>query len=405
MRYVRPVRVSRRARRGVGLGASVALAAGLFGPAATAVSPTDVGPPIAVSGMLTDGQGAPVAGSVLLLLQPPPGAPGTTTTVPVTVSQQVGADGQYSLALDPTSPAVAQALADGNGWVTFTLVAQSQGLTLDTMLSRAYAPSVAGQFSPTDAGATARGWRIRGGAPKPLRLVLRPGAPGVARMTAAQVQAAASGGWAHPDEAYCSETVLASSSAPTVVGELHKWKDATASFTYGQTADSDIGAQSRESNGDWTVETAIHISNSRSASVSWGGGAANGNFGRQLTTNFQYEHQLWGGAYCAFEYVRSVSWNGGAAWGGDVSTWDGSCDTSPYGDVYKAGTSLDRSSSRAHNYRTGATVFGLGLTAQSGYSTFVKQHWSFGNAYTNHWMCGGNAHETTSSIVYAGPDS
>jgi hypothetical protein len=237
-----------------------------------------------------------------------------------------------------------------------------------------------------------------------VRLELRPGAPGVRRLNAAQLRAAAIG-WAQPEEAYCDETVLSSTSSPTVIGELHKWKDATASFTYGQTADSDIGAQSRESNGNWTVEAAIHISNSRSASVSWSGGAANRTFGRQLTSNFQYEEQLWGGAYCSFLYVRSVGWNGGATWGGDVSTWDDKCDTSPYGDVYKAGTSFDRNSSRAHNYRTGATVFGLGLTAQSGYSTYVKQHWSFGTAYTNHWMCGDHAHETTSAIVYAGPDT
>ncbi len=50
-------------------------------------------------------------------------------------------------------------------------------------------------------------------------------------------------------------------------------------------------------------------------------------------------------------------------------------------------------------------MFGLGLTAQSGYSTYVKEHWTFASAQTNHWMCGDNAHETTSSIVYAGPNS
>jgi len=404
MRYVRPARRTRKARGGVALGASVALATGLFGPVARAAStPTSSDPPIAVSGTLTDGTGAPVPGTVLLMLQPPAGPPGTTNVVPVAASQQVGADGRYALALDPTAPAVAQALADGNGWVTFTLVAQAQGLSVDTMLSRAYGPGPAGSLVATNSHLT-RGWRTRDGAPRPVRLELQAGAPGVRPMSAAQRRAAAIG-WSHPDEAYCDETVLSSTSAPTVVGELHKWKDATASFTYGQTADSDIGAQSRETNGDWTVESAIHISNSRSAAVSWSGGAANSTFGRQLTSNFQYEDQLWGGAYCSFQYVRSVGWNGGATWGGDVSTWDDQCDTSPYGDVYKAGTSLDRNSSRAHDYRTGATVFGLGLTAQSGYSTYVKQHWSFGTAYTNHWMCGDHAHETTSAIVYAGPDT
>jgi len=394
MRYVRAGRRARRSRRALGWGASAALVAGLAGPSVGRGAGAATGdPPIVVSGRLTDAQGAPVTGTIALLLQPPPGAAGTTTDVPIAASQQVGDDGRYALALDPSSPVVAPALAAGNGWITFTLVARSAGLEADTMVSRAYGPSVAAHQGALAASRAVAGWVTRDGRTPPVTLRLHRGA------------GAAPPGLVRPFTDYCSEYVWATSSTPTVVGELHKWKDATASFTYGQTADSDIGAQSRESNGDWSVESAVHISNSRSASVTWSGGDANSTFGRWLTTNFQYEDQLWGGAYCSFEYVRSVGWNGGATWGGDVSTWDNHCDTSPYGDVYKAGSKLDRSSSRAHNYRTGATVWGLGLTAQSGYSTFVKEHWSFGSAQLNHWMCGDNAHETTSAIVYAGPNS
>jgi hypothetical protein len=378
------------------LGASAALFAGLVGPSvgAGATGPGDAGAPIVVSGQLTDGQGAPVSGTIALLLQPPPGAAGTTTQVPIAASQPVGDDGRYALALDPSSPAVAQALSAGNGWITFTLVARALGLEADTMVSRAYGPSVAAHLGALAASRQATaGWVTRDGGTRPVTLRLH------------RSSGATPPGQARPLTDYCSEYVWATSSTPTVVGELHKWKDATASFTYGQTADSDIGAQSRDSGSNWTVESAVHISNSRSASVSWSGGDVNNMFGRQLTTNFQYEDQLWGGTACSFEYVRSVGWNGGATWGGDVSTWDNHCDTSPYGDVYKSGSRFDRSSSRAHNYRVGATVWGLGLTAQSGYSTFVKEHWSFGSAQLNHWMCGDNAHETTSAIVYAGPNS
>jgi len=396
MRYARAGRRARRSRGALGWGASAALLAGLAGPSASAgaTAAGHAGPPIVVSGQLTDGQGAPVTGTIALLLQPPPGAAGTTHDVPIAASQQVGDDGHYALALDPSAPAVAQALAAGDGWITFTLVARSAGLEADTMLSRAYGPSVAAHQGALAASRRAvAGWVTRDGSAQPVKLRLRPG------------PATTPPGLVQPSTDYCSEYVWATSSTPTVIGELHKWKDATASFTYGQTADSDIGAESRDSGGNWEVESAVHISNSRSASVTWSGGDTNSMFGRQLTTNFQYEDQLWGGTACSFEYVRSVGWNGGATWGGDVSSWDNHCDTSPYGDVYKAGSNFDRSSSRAHNYRVGATVWGLGLTAQSGYSTFVKEHWSFGSAQLNHWMCGDNAHETTSAIVYAGPNS
>jgi hypothetical protein len=48
----------------------------------------------------------------------------------------------------------------------------------------------------------------------------------------------------------------------------------------------------------------------------------------------------------------------------------------------------DRFRERAGNYKGGITVFGVGLSMQSGASQFVTKRWKFGSAHKTYWLCG-----------------
>jgi hypothetical protein len=66
------------------------------------------------------------------------------------------------------------------------------------------------------------------------------------------------------------------------------------------------------------------------------------------------------------------------------------------------GGTFTRSSKNFANYKAAITVFGVGLTNQSGASTNVTEKWKFGNVYGAYWLCGNDAFPTDSHRIYAG---
>jgi len=368
-----------------------------------------LGAPIA-SGVLTGPGGQPVAGQVALMIDPGASPIGTEVTVPIVASATAGSDGRYSLVVSPDDPSVAAALLRNSGWVNFMIVAQANGLEATTYAGRTSGANLSGLTQIASAGmrttASTNAWVDRTGKVPSIEIKLVAGAPGVSRMTSAQVADAAQTNAAAPP---CRYTVADSQQAGTVVGEIHKWKDTTASFSYGQTADSDIGVGVNATGNGWSLSGTVHVAQSNSATVGWGGWDPNGLFGGQLQTQFQYERRHWqnapGSTYCGVESIVAVGWNGGSSVGADVHQYDGHCDTAANRQSYKGGSPFDRTSSRAYRYYGAVSAFGVGLDAQSGYSSSVQMHWSFGTASNTHWMCGNDGPTTTAQIVYAGPNA
>jgi len=410
----RPLRgtLGAKGRRSLGVGGAALVLAGLAPTAVAGAAPAPassaaVGLPL-VSGVLTGADGHPVAGQVSLMLDPGAKPVGTEVTVPVVASATAGADGRYQLTLAPDDPTVAAALAANHGWVNLMIVAEANGLRTMAETGRTSAANLASLASPPAAGSALPGptWVDRAGAAPSVDFALAAGRPGVTALSPAQIAAgeAQTGAAAPP----CRYTVADSQQAGTVVGEIHKWKDTTATFSYGQTADSDIGVGVNATGSGWSLSGTVHVSQSTSATVGWGGWAADGIFGGQLQTQFQYERRHWinapGSTYCGVESIVAVGWNGGTSVGADVHQYDGHCDTSG-GQDYKGGSFLNRDSSRAYRYYGAVNVFGVGLDAQSGYSSSVRMHWDFGTGATNHWMCGNDGPSTSAAIVYAGPNT
>ena len=186
-------------RRAVGLGSAALVVASLAPTAVAGASPsraagtTPMGLPV-VSGVLSGGDGSPVAGRVHVLIDPGAQPVGTDVTVPVVASATAGADGRYELALAPDDPAVAAALARNHGWVNVLIVAEGNGFDAMTEAGRttagnlsALAPS-AGASSALPAGTS---WVDRNGFSPSVDFTLAAGRPGVSAMSPAQVAAAA----------------------------------------------------------------------------------------------------------------------------------------------------------------------------------------------------------------------
>ena len=296
-------------------------------------------------------------------------------------------------------------MAGNHGWVNVMILAEANGLQTMVEAGRTTAGTLGAPAPSTkESAVSASGntWVDRNGAAPSVDITLATGRPGVSTLTPAQVAAAA----VQPNVTLppCTYTVTGSQQAPTVVGELHKWKDTTATFSYGQTADSDIGVGVNATGNGWSLGGTVHISQSNSATVGWGGWAPDTTFGGQLRSQFRYELRHWGSPACGVEMIVPVGWAGGTSVGADVHQYDGHCDTTG-GQDYKGGSFLSRDSMRAYRYYGAVNVFGVGLDAQSGYSSSVRAHWDFGTASTNHWMCGNDGPSTTAPIVYAGPNT
>ncbi len=192
----------------------------------------------------------------------------------------------------------------------------------------------------------------------------------------------------------------------TKIGELHNARDSTATFTYGETADSSIEVgYSLTGDSNWTADGNVTISNSLSASVSITRNSSQWyDTGYQLLSEFSYqrlEYYNVCAGYAPYYLVDATQWDGGLKVGANVGGNDGN--PNQYTDWFAPGSTFTRSQNSAWRYNAAVTTpWGASLTAQSGYSQYVELHWAFASsAGYNQALYGNNNYPTYSQIIYA----
>ncbi len=192
----------------------------------------------------------------------------------------------------------------------------------------------------------------------------------------------------------------------TGVGLLSVGQDSTGTFTYGETADSDISVMAALNNGPFQISGTAHMGTKRAGEISITRSAPRGSAGisQGASSRFHYEWRkfraVWecDGPMTGEEVhwmIVPTKWVGGADL--DCCFHEGrtqACDSAPYSsyrDRYISGSTFETSNTRSGTLKwaiLSATSFG---EATSGYSKYVKLKWSFGSQVTYHYLCGKEA--------------
>ena len=182
----------------------------------------------------------------------------------------------------------------------------------------------------------------------------------------------------------------------TTVGEMHLPPGSTGTFTYQQTASSDIEIGYSVDGQNWKAGGSYKVVKQDSASTTWDRSEG---FARQVQTDFGYGKYKTYGPNCGSQQtIRAEDWRGGNPDGVDVSQWDGRCfsDYTSYKEQYANG-SLTRDKLRGFHYQIGVTVFGVNLGAETDYTTATSLTMRFSSAQ---WICGNDAPPTASTLIY-----
>jgi hypothetical protein len=220
-----------------------------------------------------------------------------------------------------------------------------------------------------------------GGTPDVGRLVLGPHAPGVLPPKSSQRLGSSHGPSSLLVGPLCYEklTVARQIVRYAPVGEIHTTKGETATFTYGKTADSIVGVGVGPAlNGPFSLSGEGHVANSLSNQATW---RRQSNFSRRLRSKFLIQiikHQPTGACAStkAFYTAQAARWIGGTYNGKHADDPTHGC-TGRYGAPSRTvelqpGDSMEFGSGKAFEYKFGASLPGIDLTIQSGYSTNVK---------------------------------
>jgi hypothetical protein len=207
-----------------------------------------------------------------------------------------------------------------------------------------------------------------------------------------------------PNSGICDyvKGTTSTSTAWMTIGEMHNAKDSTATFTYGQTADSTVEVGYSPTGSSWTSDGTSQVSNTVSSSESLTRNSSQWyDQGWQLTSLFTFtKTEYIGENACAGRvyYLLSASqWDGGFGFGRDESSQDGVPNkwTTPF----PAGSEFQTSTAKAYTYSAAVSVFGATLSATSGYSTFVGIQWTF-SGFTQ-YLYGNDGYPPSASIIYA----
>jgi hypothetical protein len=191
-----------------------------------------------------------------------------------------------------------------------------------------------------------------------------------------------------------------------VVGQLHVPKDASATFKYGKSADSDIGIGYSTNDANWSMKGSVHVGNARSAEITLSKStSATSRYGKRTKSQFKTTKYKY--VTCAAQHFWKIigeKWVAGADWGQDTNEYNGHClDTYfQYRSSYPEGATFTRNDSNLAKYNGSLDVFGVGLSVQSGASTFVTLHWKMGTKLGTYWLCGNDDFVTDSHRIYAG---
>jgi hypothetical protein len=352
--------------------------------------------PEITSGTLLNGDGSPAIATVsLYLLSNDPSVPQSAPPVALSTTDATG-----SFSLDVAdSPDIQAAQAANGGWANFMLLATTSSYGYQAYFSRS-----AADFGRalSNGGTRAVHWVARGGEAAPsLHVRLSQRAAGVFRVVRQPARSLANGG---PTPVCLWQPGTTKTNVATVVGELHTPADSSATFTYGQSADSDVSVGVSADGVHWSLSGTEHVGTSRSNSFTAPLGASSG---RLITSGFEYTSGTWKwsivGGLCGNKYsVRPGTWDGGGNFGADVSSLDNHCkagtkNTQDLGPGYTWSTGTEA----AHTFDGGVSVFGVGLGVRSGFSRNVQAHWVMGRS-AHHYLCGSDGPTTTASRIYAG---
>ena len=362
---------------------------------------------VIASGALTDVAGNPLSGAAVSLHLWPAsadnvsvgGAAGTVQVAQTTTD----ASGNYVLAT-PATPAIRAEAAANGGVVNFEVRAIAGGLQYESFLERDFAPPGAKAPAPSakalesvaavwqDSVTHAPSERVDG------RIV-----PGeTAALTAADPPNTGvdCSDW---DKTFGIWKKTGQGEAYTRVGELHTWSTMTNRFSYGTRADSDIDVAFKTPRSRWYVNGSVHIGNSSGQSTAAEVQATTGSgeyTSRAVKARFIFTH--WYQCGTGNRKSRAARWNGySLGKGARVSSRDGECsDLVPW--IFEPGQAWERARNRAVHWGVGADLGFFTVGARSGYSTWVRSKWWFGNNLASRVLCGVKTNPGDARRVFAG---
>jgi hypothetical protein len=360
-----------RVRRGVlGLAVVVAAAAVLaLAPAARAV--------VITTGVLTDPWGTPTPGTVHVYAWP---LHEGTIDLPELGTADAGPDGSFSVSTEDLSGLAG--LADQReGSVDLFIASYTPTASDDTVASIAVDRAPDGSVSARAARAV--------DVPRPasVRLQLTPGPRG---------RAATTGPSCPPPRT----TMVRHFRRKTVIGELNNaFHDTTAGFAYGKKADSSISVAVHPNGEGWSLDGTTSVENSQSSTV---GVHGQRRVARRYLSRFRYgEEKIVTCSLHSPEYrIRAERWNGGL-W---AERQNHTLNVCKNGNTYPGGSTFDRTDKAAVTWKNAATLLGIGFTARSGFSQWVRTHFSFGGpAKRRHMLCGSHGQpETVAPRIFSG---
>jgi hypothetical protein len=321
-------------------------------------------------------------------------APNAEPAPTVVATGTTDAEGRASLRVAPSPMLIAEAAAN-DGWVNFEA---EDGETA--------------QFYSFSRRWDGTNWVDRSGANSVVKIdTAAPdpadgGAPNAVRAAAVAEPAVPAAGFPHTTCMWWGPT--SATTANTVIGQVHAGADTHVSFSYGETADSDIDVGYAHGSGSFVPSGSAHVGTSAGAEIGFDNKGPN--WRHKLESGFQYiKYEYIHSADCPDETGRTGrydykvvvnKWTGGATVGADKSGTYCPADAPNLAD-YDPGTHLRRYKSRAYHFTAGVDAFGATLGATSGYSNNAEFTMTFGTAKAHHWICGNNAAVTTSSLVWA----
>lgn len=344
------------------------------------------GGPLIAAGHLRDGSGRPVSGTVGIWYEDP-----ARSELVLLASAPVAADGAFALRA-AANGSLRRLAAANDGWVNLIVAGgdeTSQGSV--AAARRLEANGWAGPHGQLRADVAAKAT---------LSAAQRPAALSFARAA----RSAASGASVRALPLYgCFAQAAGTWSGNTVIGEVHTWTDHTAKWSYGKTADSDIGVGVSYNGQAWSESGSFHVGTASSSVVTKRAGSR---YGRLLLSRFEYRKLAWVG-YCPFlpkETIVPGRWLSGLVEGASVRNFDGYCGSFYAANAAEFGPNTQWSRNRSDYAKFDAAVSAFGivsLSARSGLSTNVRMTHTFGSG-SFHRLCGNDADILHATRVFAG---
>lgn len=385
------------------LAAGLILLGGSLAPFPAAYADAPTAPPI-VSGTVLDPDGSLAEATLSLYLVndvPPPAADSDPSQSQDVLLATVVSDegGAFSIPLSTSDQAVDQAATGNGGFANFKLVADTMSGEGVYYFSRSPYSLLSGDS--TDFGPTLDSqWRDRetGDLLQPTSISTQAlSATELALRNRSDLNASPRSG--PPTGVPCNYASTDYKTAPVIIGEIHTWKNMSATVTYGRKADTTFGVAASYSGGGIGITGSAYVGNSHSSAVSRTFGAK---YGKQLTSSFDFTRTNFSGCYQTSAIAPSRWVGADLSDGTDVSRFDGVCRTRAgfVPSLVSPNTTVSTSNESNYQYSVGATVWGVGLSAHSGYSQYVEMSWHNGNAIN--YICGNGHYWSSAPIVYAG---